>query len=256
MTQPCCLNLNDFSCYRNDGTSVSNGCLIYQVNSTGSGLVGAARFDVAQANNPFFSGQNKDSPDTGKYLIQGAKYRFRVFGVGRVIDCRVTFHLCKQRAGWMAKRNPLPAITDSHQTQFPYCLVNMQGLTGRVGNMINPYHIQVLATKTIYMNTDTDESSGSTQTTANTKWLNFYLKKAYKPIYQDTTLPNPPGTVDNTVGDDSHWEAGVTQTDVRQGLFLVISCSQRNQAPIENSVSITADRWVKWLDSNGSAAIY
>jgi len=55
---------------------------------------------------------------------------------------------------------------------------------------------------------------------------------------------------------DSNWEAGVSQADVRQGLFLVISSSTRYLAPDAGSVSITADRYIKWLDANGSAAIW
>jgi len=255
--RPCLLNLNDFSCFRSTATAASTGCVIYQVNTTGNGLLAAARYDVAQNNNPFWAGAQKDFPDTGKYLIQGGYYRFRMTGIGRVVDTRVTFHLCKQRAGWMAKRSPLPGVADSHQTQFPYCLINMTGLTGGVGQKINPYYINVLASKTVYFNSDTDETTGSTQTTANTKWLSFKVKKMFKPMYQVYTKPSVPGTVEDTIATtDSHWEAGVTQADVRQGLFLVISCSSRFLAPDAGAISITSDRYVKWMDSNGSAAIY
>jgi len=76
-------------------------------------------------------------------------------------------------------------------------------------------------------------------------------------MYQVYTKPSVPGTVEDTIATtDSHWEAGVTQADVRQGLFLVISCSSRFLAPDAGAISITSDRYVKWMDSNGSAAIY
>jgi len=255
--QPLVTNLKDFSCFRSDGVANNVGALFYQVNSAGTGLIQAARWNVAQANNPFWQGQNKDQPDTGKYLIQGARYRFRMTGLGRLIDTRVKFQLCTQQAGWMIKRSSLPGITDSHQTMFPNCLVNMTGLCGPVGNRINPYYIKVLSTKTVYFNSDADETTGSTQTTANTKWLNFVLRKHYKPCYQDLTKPQVPGTVEDPApNSDSNWEAGVSQADVRQGLFLVISSSTRYLAPDAGSVSITADRYIKWLDANGSAAIW
>jgi len=255
--RPCILDLGDFSCFRQVGAVANNGCQIQQVNSTGTGLVNAARWNVSQASNPFWGGVNQDSPDTGKYLIQSGLYRFRMTGIGRLIDTRVKFHLCRQVGGWYAKRGSTPGILDSHQTQLPYCLINMTGLCGGVGNRINTQYIRVLATKTVYFNSDADETTGSTQTTANTKWLNFFVGKQRKPRYQDYTAPTVPGTVEaNLPTTDSNWEAGVTQTDVRQGLFLVISASTRYSAPDAGSVSITADRTIKWLDSNGSAAIY
>lgn len=262
VNRPCLIQLKDFSGFQQSGTGQSvQGCQVMQVTSTGFSIAPAARYQVAQNNNPFFS-CNRDFPDTGKYLIYGAKYRFRMSGVGRCVDTRVTFHLCKQRAGWFKRQNALPGYTGYQQTQLPFCLVNMTQLTGGLNNMINPYFIKVLATKTVYFNSETDETTQSTQTTANVKYLSFYLGRDTKPIYQDRTAPETPGFIQDTENPpgqsptDSHWSAGVSTTDVRQGLFLIISCSSRAETGQTGSINVTSDRMIRWADHNGSAAIY
>lgn len=239
---PICFDLTDFTSYR--GTN-STGCGIYQVNQTG-GVDNINAFTTAHLNtNIYWSGNNKDSPDTGAYLAQSCTYFIEVLGRDTLDNTRVRFDIISARPG-----ATLGADGTLITRALPETLPNLLNLADpSLGYRINPTYFKKYFSKTIFINSSkTAEQKG---TTANIMRFSFQLKPN-KVVLQRVTNPavqdanNPTG--EEASGSYGPWNVGTTQP-----LWIIISTDDATS--LDDQVIVNISRRVNWRDMIGNSSI-
>ena len=268
---PFAFDATNFTCRRlNDqGSEISPGAIIYQVNAAGTGVTNAGKFNIDTAdmlNNPYWDAVNRDlAGDTGAYKPIRATYTFQIKGRPSLDDTWIDIRLLAHRPGTL---NPSPV---AQARMMPFGLVYMKRLTG-IDNDINYSYFKQYYHKRIYLNSQTynqpatpaqglpaDGTIGATATTGNTKYVRMTIRPK-KVRTQTVTWPETPG--DSQVPDPNQsgeqWATDGAYSELNcppeQTLWCVVSCNDQS-AILGDALIIKMKREVVWRDGMGNSAV-
>ena len=259
---PICFDATNFTCVRSSagGTIVDQGCKIYQVSATGTGVVQAGVWNISPDinQNPFWWGNSAQIPDGGVYKPVSATYSLELRGKPSLDDTYIDIYLLAHRPGKITLSQGVVGRIMPTALQFMKRISQMD-------NAINwkffkkYYHKRVYINSQTYINSATPPSGvtsqGMTSTTGNTKTVKFTIHPK-KPRTQLTSWPEVPGrTLDPSTaptppaGDlqDGIWYG--QNAPITEPLWCVISCNDQS-ALFGDAVYCKMSREVVWRDSN------
>ncbi len=246
---PLLLDTTDFSCFRaipGPGL-VAQGAQVYQNDGLGN-IIPVSGFNVQDwFNNPFWSRQNTDLCDTGKYLPVWAKYTIRIEGDRALDNTRVRFDLFSANAKAIV---PGAGAAPATNVILPSALVHMNDMANPVLNRLNPTYFKRYRTKTKFMNSSKTDPNVK-GTTANIQYYTFTIHPK-KMKYQATSQPDNPQDPSPEIQDGNF---GPLNIPVDSPLWLMISTDDLT-ATASDRVKINISRECKWRDGLGSAFLY
>lgn len=248
-TRPILTDLTDFTCFRESTITpplpTFQGAQFYQYDSLGN-LATTGGYDIQDyEDSPYWSNQNLDRVDTGKYLPVMARYTVRVEGRNSLDNTRVRLQVFQAKAKALVPSNIL------NQTLIlPTGLQHLTNMADPTLNRLNPVFFREYKKlgKTFFINsTKTDASTKGT--TGNIMYYTFTIRPK-KMKYQSLTAPYTP--------DDQNPEAvdgnfGPLQISPESPLWLLISTD--DATAVNDQVRVRVSRRVVWRDSIGSSRI-
>lgn len=251
--QPILTDIMNFSAR----TASDPGAKFVQYNNASPPVIG----DVGNwtpSTNLFYSGQNVDIPDTGKYLALSCKVTLRFQATPSVTDQRIRIDLFSIKATAIQQNQ---AGTPFYS--MPQGLLQLTDLANPEKNKLgsNPY-LKVWATKWLYLSSSRNAGPApgagvqnpGPAVTGNSGYLSFFINpKNGKLRTQDITVPATPS--DTATIPDGNW--GAFNVPQSEPLFLLISSSVPNSpgVPPTNNVSVQCSRSVKWRDPIGKSSL-
>lgn len=244
---PLLFDTTDFSCFRN--ASGNQGCQVYQVTPANT-VLPASGFNIQDwAGNAYWSRQNADICDTGKYLPLYVKYTIRITGNRSLDNTRIRFDLFSARA----KAVVPTAGASANNVVLPGALVHLKNMANPTLNRLNPTYFKCYTSKTIFINSQNSPQSNTSaggNNTANIRYYTFIVKPR-RPKYQALSNPDNPQDPTPEVSDGNF---GPLNVPIDSPLWMLISTDDATS--LDDRVEIQINRECKWRDSQGSANLY
>lgn len=259
---PICFDATNFSCKRDSaaGLIVDQGCKIWQVSATGTGVVQAGVWNISPdiENNPFWWGNSAQIPDGGAYKPLSVTYQMEFRGRPSLDDTYIDVFLIAHR------KNKISLSQGTNGRIMPVALQFMKRISQN-DNAINwsffkkYYHRRIYINSQTYIDSNTPppgvDVTGMTGTTGNTRTFKFTIhpKKART---QFTSWPQPPGNpMDPATApspEDGDLNDGIwygKNAPIDEPLWCVISCNDQS-ALFGDAVYCKMARTCVWRDSN------
>jgi len=248
-TRPVLFDMMDFTCRRDAAppAPASSGCLCYQYNVAGSAVQAASTWHINStlAANPYWLGQNRDIPDTGKYLPVSAQYTFRIEGNPSLDNTRVRLQVFAVKS-----RTYVPNSVASNNLVLPTALNNLENMANPVENRLSRVHFKCYADKWVFLNSSktNDDTKG---TSANIKYKSIKVNPKRKHLRnQAVSNPETPMDPDAEFPDGNY---GPLNCPITEPLWCLISTD--DESSLLDSVEVTISRRVVWRDPIGMAPL-
>ena len=264
---PLLMDLGDFSREYQVGSTLKVGAKIFTISPLSSEVITATHWTKG-LNNSFFTGQNSDIVDGGKYKPLSGKYTFKISCSGNLITTRVTIHTFVMRPS-----NMHPATSNVQTRSMPQALKNLTEMADPTVNTFqNNKFIKLYSSKTIIFQPHKYQdhfsmgaAAGASQhdgpTIEKLHYLNVYPKKVRE---QEYTIPIDAQDPTSEIPDSDFGHLNVPEG---VPYWCLISCDHptRNEGHTDSTnhlhhnsdasqqVRITASRVVTWRDHIGAA---
>jgi len=247
-TAPLLFDCTDFSCFRS--ASGNQGCQVYQVTATNT-VLPASGFNIQDwSTNPYWSRQNQDICDTGKYMPIWCKYTIRIEGQRALDNTRIRVDLFSARAKAIIPSTSTPV---NNNVVLPAGLVHLKNMADPTLNRLNPTFFKKYRHKTILINSaKTDPVTGvGGNISSNIRYHTFTVCPK-KMKYQGLSNPDNPQDPTSEILDGNF---GPLNVPIDSPFWCLISTDDASQLDGDR-VSIKINRECKWRDSQGSAYLY
>lgn len=250
-TRPVLFDMMDFTCLRPAAAPVpqSDGAILYQYNTAGTSLTQASLWHInsSLALNPYWLGQNRDIPDTGKYLPVSAHYTFRVVGEPKLDNTRVRIQVFRVKPRTFI---PNTQTTPTNNLVLPTAMNNLESMASPIENRLSRVHFKCYADKWIFLNSTKIDLS-TKGTTSNIQYRTIKINPKKKRV-RTQALTNPPvkGSTDPAFEEGNF---GPLQCPVTEPLWCLISTD--DETAIGDYVSVLISRRLVWRDPVGMAPL-
>jgi len=247
-TAPLLFDCTDFTCIRAGATG--QGCQVYQVTPTNT-VLPASGFQISDwSSNPYWSRQNQDIVDTGKYLPVWVKYTIRVEGQRALDNTRIRVDLFTARSKALI---PSGNVGPNTNIVLPTALIHLKNMADPTLNRLNPTFFKKYKSKTMLINSaKTDPNTGvGGNTSSNIRYYTFTICPK-KMKYQGASNPDNPQDPTAEVPDGNF---GPLNVPVDSPFWCLISTDDGSSLDGDR-VAIKINRECKWRDSQGSAYLY
>lgn len=248
-TRPVLFDMMDFTCRRAAAppAPASSGCLCYQYNALGTGVIAASTWHInsSLAANPYWLGQNRDIPDTGKYLPLSAYYTFRVEGNAALDNTRVRLQVFSVKP-----RTYVPNSAASQNLVLPTAMNNLESMANPVENRLSRVHFKCYADKWLFINS-TKTNDDTKGTTANILYKTIHINPKKKRL-RTQAVTNPETSMDpDAEFPDGNF--GPLNCPITDPLWCLISTD--DESALLDSVEVTISRRVVFRDPIGMAPL-
>lgn len=248
-SRPVLFDMMDFTCRRAAAppAPASSGAILYQYNALGTAPIAASTWHINStlATNPYWLGQNRDIPDTGKYLPLSAHYVFRVEGNPSLDNTRVRLQVFSVKP-----RTYVPNSVASNNLVLPTALNNLENMASPTENRLSRVHFKCYADKWLFLNSSktNDDTKG---TSANIKYKSITVNPKKKKVRtQAVTNPETPMDPDAEFPDGNF---GPLNVPITTPLWCLISTD--DESAVLDSVEVGISRRVAWRDPIGGAPL-